>query len=91
MLELVERHSTGKARLLRLLDEVAAEGWCERTLYLTPNSLEARTDAGRSVHPAPPDSEVISIVAQVAGKSDTGLALFIDRVGVAIYRPFSTR
>ena len=79
MLELVERHSTGKARLLRLIDEVAAEGWCERTLYFTPASLRARTGSGRGVRPALPDDGLIEIVTRQVGESDTGLALFIGQ------------
>ena len=89
MLELVERHSTGKARLRRLLDEAGEEGWCERTLYLTPKSLEARTGESRVVRPAPPDDEVVSIVTQAVGESDTGIAIFIGQGrAIAICPPF---
>ena len=89
MLELVERHSTGKERLLRLLDEIAAEGWCERTFYLTPASLEVRTDENRVVRPTRPDDSVLAIVLQAVGESDTGLALFIGQGrALAVCPPF---
>ena len=89
MLELVERHSTGKARLLRLLDEIAEENWCERTLYLTPDSLSARADDGQVVRPSRPDDEVIHAVSRAVGQSDTGMALFIGQGrAVAVCPPF---
>lgn len=89
MLELVERHSTGKSRLLRLLDEIVADGWCERTLYLTPESLQSRMDNSQVVSPRRPDDEVVSVVAEAVGKSDTGLALFIgEGRAIAICPPF---
>ena len=90
---MVERHSTGKARLRRLIDEIAAEGWCERTLYLTPASYRARTGGGkvnpRWVNPSRSDDDVIQVVAQTVGESDTGLALFIgERKAVVVCPPF---
>ena len=89
MLELVERHSTGKSRLLRLLDEIVADGWCARTLYLTPKSLQARMDKSHIVSPRRPDDDVMSVVAEAVGKSDTGLALFIgEGRAIAICPPF---
>ena len=89
MLELVERHSTGKARLRRLLDEVGEEGWCERTLYLTPKSLAARTGESRTARPARPDDEVVNIVTRTVGESDTGIAIFIGQGrAIAICPPF---
>ena len=89
MLELVERHSTGKARLLRLLDEVAADGWCERTLYLTPKSLEARAANSRRALPSHAADEVLSTVLRGTGESDTGLALFIgEGRAIAVCPPF---
>ncbi len=89
MLELVERHSTGKARLIRLLDEVGGEGWCERTLYLKPSSLCARDTQSRVVSPVRPDDDVLEVVLQSVGDSDTGLALFIgEGRALAVCPPF---
>ena len=89
MLELVERHSTGKARLLRLLDEVAAEGWCERTLYIKPSSLLARATQSHIVSPARPDDDVLEVVLKAVGESDTGMTLFIgEGRALAICPPF---
>ena len=92
MLELVERHSTGKARLIRLLDEIAEDCWCERTLYLTPASLNARADDSRVVRTDRPDDDVLAVVSQAVGESDTGLALFVGQGrAVAICPPFPLR
>ena len=89
MLELVERHSTGKARLLRLLDEVAAEDWCERTLYIKPSSLLARATQSHVVSLARPDDDVLEVVLKAVGESDTGMALFIgEGRALAICPPF---
>ena len=89
MLELVERHSTGKARLRRLLDEVGEEDWCERTLYLTPKSLAARMGESRTARPARPDDEVVNIVTRTVGESDSGIAIFIGQGrAIAICPPF---
>ena len=89
MLELVERHSTSKARLRRLLDEISAEGWCERTLYLTPASYKARIQDRRIVSPKMQDDDAMDVVAQTVGESDTGLALFIgDGKAVVVCPPF---
>ena len=89
MLELVERHSTGKGRLRRLLDEIADEGWCERTLYLTPESLQSRLHDGRIVRPERPGDKVLRIVSRTVGESDTGLSLFIgEGRAIAICPPF---
>ncbi|MCH7945774.1 MAG: hypothetical protein IIC73_07155, partial [Armatimonadetes bacterium] len=40
MLKVSQRHSTSKARLLRLLEEIEGSDWCELTLHLCPGSLE---------------------------------------------------
>ena len=89
MLELVERHSTSKARLLRLLDEAEAGGWCDRTLYLTSDSLDARMRDDRVPRLARPHDDVLSVVTQSVGESDTGLALFIgEGRALAICPPF---
>ena len=89
MLELVERHSTGKARLIRLLDEIAEEYWCERTLYLTPDSLSARAGDSRVVRPDRPDDEAVHVVSRVVGQSDTGMALFVGQGRtIAVCPPF---
>lgn len=89
MLELVERHSTSKARLLRLLDEVAAEGWCERTLYIKPSSLQARSRQDNVIPSARPDDELLEVVLASVGESDTGMALFAgDSRALAVCPPF---
>ena len=89
MLELVERHSTGKARLLRLLDEVAAEGWCERTLYLKPSSLKVRSRQDNVIPSERPDDNLLEVVLESVGESDTGMALFIgEGRALAICPPF---
>ena len=89
MLELVERHSTGKARLLRLLDETGEEGWCERTLYLKPSSLRARSRQDTVLPSARPDDDLLGVVIQSVGESDTGMALFIgEGRALAICPPF---
>ena len=89
MLELVERHSTGKARLLRLLDEVAAESWCERTLYIKPSSLQARSQRDNVIPPARPDDALLEVVLESVDESDTGMALFVgEGRALAICPPF---
>ena len=89
MLELVERHSTGKARLLRLLDEIADEGWCERTLYLTSSSQSARGNESRAAFPRRWDEEAIPVISQAVGLSDTGVVLLIGQGrATAICPPF---
>lgn len=89
MLELVERHSTGKARLLRLLDEVAAEGWCERTLYIKPSSLQARSRQDNVIPSPRPHDDILGVVLESVGESDTGMALFIgEGRALAICPPF---
>ena len=89
MLELVERHSTGKARLKRLLDEISNDGWCERTLYLTAKSLAKRASASPRIRPALPGEDEIAIVLREIGESDTGLVLFQGQSrAVAICPPF---
>ena len=92
MLELVERHTTGKARLLRLLDEIAEFGWCEKTLYLTPASLARRADDSRNARHASERDDPTRIVIRTVGKSDTGVAVFIGQGrAVAICPPFPLR
>ena len=89
VLELVERHSTGKARLLRLLDEAGGEGWCERTLYLKPSSLRARSRQDAVLPSARPDDDLLEVVIQSVGESDTGMALFVgEGRALAICPPF---
>ena len=89
MLELVERHSTGKARLLRLLDEVAAEGWCEKTLYIKPSSLQARLRQDNPIPSPRPDDDLLRVVLETVGESDTGMALFVGQGrALAICPPF---
>ena len=89
MLELVERHSTSKARLRRLLGEAATGGWCQRTLYITPKSLLARARSTPSVISGRPDDEAVTRILDVVGESDTGLVLLEgDARAIAICPPF---
>lgn len=89
MLELVERHSTGKARLLRLLDEVADEGWCERTLYIKPSSLQARSRQDNVIPSARLNDDLLEVVLESVGDSDTGMALFVgEGRALAVCPPF---
>lgn len=89
MLELVERHSTGKARLLRLLDEVAADDWCEKTLYIKPVSLQARSRQDNLIPSPRPDDDILRVVLESVGESDTGMALFVGQGrALAICPPF---
>ena len=89
MLEIVERHSTGKARLKRLLDEISDDGWCERTLYFTPSSLAERASASSRIRPALAGEDEIAIVLREIGESDTGLVLLQGQSrAVAICPPF---
>ncbi len=90
MLELVENHRIGKPRLLRLLDEIAADAWCQRSLYLTPQSLIrcAETQASPARHPDP-DAPAIQAALRAAGASDTGVALFLGAdKAIAVCPPF---
>ena len=89
MLELVEGHSTGKARLKRLLDEISDDGWCEMTLYFTPSSLAKRASASPRIRPTLPGDDELAIVLQEIGESDTGLVLLQGQSrAVAICPPF---
>ena len=90
MLELVENHRIGKPRLLRLLDAIAAEGWCARSLYLTPASLSRYAETQASPVGSPdPDARAIQAALRAAGTSDTGIALFLgEGRAVAIRPPF---
>lgn len=95
--ELVESHSTGKARLLRLLDELEREadgqnGQNWETAYLTPQSL-ARREADTRPRRAAPDADALSAVLDAIGASDTGVAAFLPRGAaggraVAVCPPF---
>ena len=88
MLELVERHTTGKARLLRLLDDIAVSDWRARTIYLTPASLAQRIDS-RSIHPPRVGTDEVSIIINAIEGSDTGVAVFIGHGrAIAICPPF---
>ncbi len=92
MLEFVERHSTGKARLLRVIEEVAASGWCERSYYFTRASLEARADDARVIIPPRAGEEALDIVLRATGESDTGAILFMgERKAVAICPAFPVK
>ena len=74
---------------MRLLREAAEEGWCERTLYLTPASLDARSDRDGVISPTRRDDKALAVVMQTLGESDTGLALFIGQGrALAICPPF---
>lgn len=90
MLELVENHRIGKPRLLRLLDEIAADAWPQRSLYLTPQSLRLAAAAQPSPARSPdPDAPAVQAALRAIGASDTGAALFLAQdKAVAICPPF---
>ena len=92
MLELVESHRTGKARLLRLLDEAAGADWVCRTIYLTAEAA-ARVKADPGARAAgPAEDEALRLAMDAAGQTDTGLALFLgDRRAIAVCPPFPLR
>ena len=88
MLKISQRHSTGKARLLRLLEEIEGSGWCELTLHLGPGSLEVgrikQVALGKEIA-----GDRLSVVLGEMGESDTGLVLFVgDERIVGISPPF---
>ena len=87
MLRLSDDLWAGKGRLLRLLADLEASGWCRRTLYLRPDSLASRTEPSFS---APDASEArISAVLRQAGVSETGLVIFSgDKQMAAVVPPF---
>ncbi len=88
MLELVESHRTGKARLLRLLDEAAGADWVCRTIYLTAEAA-AQVEAGRGARAVGADDEALRLAMDAAGQTDTGLALFLgERRAIAVCPPF---
>lgn len=89
MLELVENHRIGKPRLLRLLDEIAADSWCDRSLYLAPASLTRATTQTALTRSPDPHAPAIQAALRAAGPSDTGIALFLaPHKAIAICPPF---
>ncbi len=78
MLELVERHLTSRARLLRLLDELEAEGWCAQSVYLTPQAVARHTARQTKPH-IPPPNDMLSAALGATGGSDTGVAVFLSQ------------
>jgi len=89
VLELVESHRTGKARLLRLLDEAASADWVGRTIYLTAEAAaRVKADTGARAAGAA-DDEALRLAMDAAGHTDSGLALFLgERRAIAICPPF---
>ena len=88
MLKVTQRHSTSKARLLRLLEEIDDSGWCRLTLHLGPGSLEAGR-IGQIALGNQMTGNQLSAVLDETGESDTGLALFVgDERIVAVSPPF---
>lgn len=84
----MESHRTGKARLLRLLDETAGADWVGRTIYLTAEAA-AQVDAGQGSSTAGADDEALRLAMDAAGHTDTGLALFLgERRAIAVCPPF---
>ena len=90
MLELVESHRTGKARLLRLLDEAAGADWVCRTIYLTAESAaQVKADPGARAASGAAEDEALRLAMDAAGQTDTGLALFLgERRAIAVCPPF---
>ena len=80
-LQVTERYQAGKDRLLRLLDELAASGSCQRTEYLGPESTNGPG--------APPSSGAPAELLPHLTGSDTGAVVFWceERV-LAVLPPF---
>ena len=88
MLKVSQRHSTSKARLLRLLEEVEGAGWCKLTLHLGPGSLKAERIRQIALGRDLADERLPTVVEEM-GESDTGLTLFIgDERVIAVSPPF---
>lgn len=86
--KVIERHSTSKARLLRLLAETEEAGWCGRTIYLKPGSLsESKNIPVSDMSDA--ERQVLSDVLNEVRDSDTGAVVFMgDGKATAILPPF---
>ncbi len=86
MLKVSQRHSTSKARLLRLLEEVEGSGSCRLTLHLSPGSLEAGRIRQVALGNELADNH-LSVVLDEMGESDTGLTLFVGDERIEAVRP----
>ena len=88
VLKVTQRHSTSKARLLRLLEEINDSGWCRLTLHLGPGSLDAERISRIAPGNELADNQLSPVLDEM-GESDTGLALFVgDERIVAVGPPF---
>ena len=87
-MRVVERHWTGKARLLRLLAEVEGGGWCLRSVYLMPGSTLALTKA-ESGGLSDVERQMLTEIVDGLGPSDTGAAVFMgEGRATAVLPPF---
>ena len=86
-----ERLWAGKAKLLRLLDDLASSGLCRHTFYIRPESLRPPTGRPRAPGGASGADIAADLAAVIrdAGDSDTGLAIFsCDDQVLAVVPPF---
>jgi hypothetical protein len=80
-LEVVQRLTARKPRMVRLLGEMASSGEYTHSLYLTPEALRAPGTPG-----------LAEAMLDAVGESDTGAALFWGGAGgVAVAPPFPLR
>jgi len=91
--QITERHWTGEARLLRLLDEAVVSRQYSHNVYLTPDTLDTFSQ-GRPSTMVPctwaPHIEVeLQRLLEHAGESDTGMAFFWgDDRAMVVVPPF---
>ncbi|MDA1227493.1 MAG: Vms1/Ankzf1 family peptidyl-tRNA hydrolase [Chloroflexi bacterium] len=86
--QVVERHWTSKARLLRLLTEVDEGDWCTRSVYLRPESLNTPADALPDEIPAE-EKQMLAGITNEIGPSDTGVVAFMgEGKATAVLPPF---
>ena len=86
--KVVDRHSTSKARLLRLLTELDEGVWCRRSVFLRPGLHAGPTIA--ALHDMPDDErQTLADIVSEIGPSDTGAAVFMgEGRATAVLPPF---
>ncbi len=75
---IADRHSRTKAGLLRLLVGVRESAWCNRTMYVRPESI---------AQPAVPHAATVAAILGQLGASETGYALFLGDEHAVVVRP----